>query len=367
MKTQIKRVALAIALLGTFNTQLSTALAQGSLTPPAAPAPTMKSLDQIEARTPISSAPFNISQPGSHFLTTNVTVSSGNAITIATNGVTLDLNGFTISSTEASPTGAGILLNNGLKNITILNGHIRGSVTNDGSGVYSGKGFGCGIIGNFPVNVVVSRVSVSGCLYCGIYLGIGDSTVVESCTVRTVGNDGIVASTIKTSSAVDCGGNAIYGDQVSDCRGQSTGSGNGVVANAIAQNCYGYSSDGDGVVVHSSAQNCYGVSSSGDGIYASYTVQNCYGSSLIGNGVVANIALDCYGRSYISYGVDANTAQNCYGRSYSSYGVYAYRIAIGCFGYSDYGTGLYAFIANVCSGDTLFGTALSTPHNVNSF
>jgi hypothetical protein len=42
-------------------------LAQGSLTPPpGAPAPTMKTLDQIEARTPISSAPFTISAPGSY-------------------------------------------------------------------------------------------------------------------------------------------------------------------------------------------------------------------------------------------------------------------------------------------------------------
>src|SRR6185295_16428367 len=86
-------------LFSTLNPQLSTALAQGPLTPPGAPAPTMKTLDQVEARTLISSAPFTISQPGSYYLTANLTVSSGNAITIAASGVTLDLNGFTISST----------------------------------------------------------------------------------------------------------------------------------------------------------------------------------------------------------------------------------------------------------------------------
>ena len=47
----------------------STAFPQGSLTPPGAPAPTMKSLDQIEARTPISSAPFTINASGSYYLT----------------------------------------------------------------------------------------------------------------------------------------------------------------------------------------------------------------------------------------------------------------------------------------------------------
>src|SRR6188768_715136 len=89
----------ALILFSTINSQLLT-FAQGSLTPPAgAPAPVMKSLDQIEARTPISSAPFTITAPGSYYLIGNLSVSSGNAIVIATNDVTLDLNGFTISST----------------------------------------------------------------------------------------------------------------------------------------------------------------------------------------------------------------------------------------------------------------------------
>ncbi len=44
MKTQLKLAALALAL-STVNSQLSSAFAQGSLTPPGAPAPVMKSLD----------------------------------------------------------------------------------------------------------------------------------------------------------------------------------------------------------------------------------------------------------------------------------------------------------------------------------
>jgi len=46
---------------------LATLFAQGPLTPPGAPAPTMKTLAQIETRTPISSAPFTISQSGSYY------------------------------------------------------------------------------------------------------------------------------------------------------------------------------------------------------------------------------------------------------------------------------------------------------------
>ena len=74
--------AAAIALLLTCNLQPPALLAQGSLTPPGPPALTMKTLQQVEPRVPISSAPFTISQPGSYYLTTNLTVSGGDAITL---------------------------------------------------------------------------------------------------------------------------------------------------------------------------------------------------------------------------------------------------------------------------------------------
>jgi hypothetical protein len=71
----------------------------------------MKSLDQIEARTAITGAgAVVISQAGSYYLTRNITVSSGDAITIGANNVTLDLNGFAISSTAPSATGRAIVL-----------------------------------------------------------------------------------------------------------------------------------------------------------------------------------------------------------------------------------------------------------------
>ena len=69
-------------------------------------------------------------------------MNSGDAIDINVSGVTLDLNGFTISSTAPSATvlAYAILLNNGPSDVTIFNGHILSGVTNNGSSVYSGCG-----------------------------------------------------------------------------------------------------------------------------------------------------------------------------------------------------------------------------------
>jgi hypothetical protein len=293
-----------LVLLSAFSLPLS-AFSQGSLTPPGAPAATMMTLDQVyarlDSRTAITNATstYTITVPGSYYLTTNLTVSSGYGIGISVSGVTLDLNGFTISSTLASASYVGILLSTPLSDITIVNGHIRSGVTNNGSGFAAGIGYPS----IPPTNVMVSKVSVSGVLANGINLGTGNTTAVEACTVTTAGSVGISASTIKDSVATDCF-NAISGDQVADCRG--IGVGNGVIANGVAQNCYGQSSGSltTGVHVSGSALNCYGTnSSSGTGLSATIA-QNCIGSSASGIGLQATIANSClvgHGTTNITY------------------------------------------------------------------
>jgi hypothetical protein len=351
----------AALLLSTLNSQLSTARAQGSLTPPGAPTTTMKTLAQVEPRTPISSAPFTITNSGSYYLTTNLTVSSGDGITIAATGVTLDLNGFTIASTVASAFGYGILLNGTSGNITIFNGHIRSGVTTNGSGVYSGSGFGWGIgwVGSAPVNVVVSKVSVVGVLYDGIHLATGSANAVEACTVTTAGGYGIYASSIKGSVASGCGNSAIFGDQVTDCQGVSSGS-YGVYA-VNAHNCYGASTSGSGLGADT-AENCEGISSNSIGVFASKTAQNCYGSSISNHGILAGTAQNCYGSSGAAHGISATVAANCYGTSSSGVGLGA-NTALNCRGYA-YGSspGLSAFMANSCYGNSTSVPGLSTTY-----
>ena len=85
----------------------------------------MMTLSQIEPRTPISSSPYTISNPGSYYLTTNIVgVSSQNGINISANNVTLDLNGFSLQGISSAING--ISIQTGYTNVTVRNGTISG-------------------------------------------------------------------------------------------------------------------------------------------------------------------------------------------------------------------------------------------------
>jgi hypothetical protein len=310
----------ASVLLSSLNPQLSTVFAQGSLTPPDAPAPTMKSLSEIEPRIAITNSGLaTITRPGSYYLTTNVTVSAGHGINIQTDNVTLDLNGFTVASTapSAAAGGSGILIGDEgnpqqRRNITIQNGFIRGGVTNN-AGVFDGPGFQNGIYYATisPQNVRIANVSIEGVYGQGILLG-QNATIVESCAIRTAGLNGISAASVSHSTAHDCGIGGIGAKAADHCQG-STVSGIGVSA-TTAHNCHGTSTSGTGLSA-TTANNCIGVSTSGIGLQAT-TANNCHGTSSSANGLVANVAIGCYGTSGTTIGLRAFIANSCNGSGF---------------------------------------------------
>ena len=282
------------------------AFAQGPLTPPpGAPAPLMKSLDQIEARIPLvagqpgvsidANGGITISASGSYYLTGNRTVSTGNGILINSSGVSVDLNGFSLISTSSTNTGIGISINSNTKDIAIFNGHIRGAVSNNG-GTYTGNGFNDGI--NAPaggvMNVHVRNVTVSGCKTKGIELEAtsGISNVVESCVVRTVGSRGIAANLVSHCAATECGAGAISGDVVSDCTARSTGA--SAIDAEIVQNCHAVGAI-KGIIAVRSVTNCYGEGLAADaGILCTFgTTSFSQGKSATGLAIYSAIAIGC--------------------------------------------------------------------------
>ncbi len=225
------------------------ALAQGTLTPAAAPAATMRTLDQLDARTPlgtpgqVTTSTITIDQPGSYVLVGDITVSAGNGIEILSRSVTLDLNGFTISSTAATPEGTGILLGNVdhyIRNIRITNGRIVSgavySFTNAHGVSFAGPGFISGIApGAFGVSIAlgvrIDNVAVSGVPSIGIYADA--QSRVTRCQVRTCGNGGITATVVQDCQAFECIG-GINGELVFDSISQIVRGYAGIHATSLA-------------------------------------------------------------------------------------------------------------------------------------
>jgi parallel beta-helix repeat protein len=324
----------------------SVLLAQGSLTPPGAPAATMKTLDQVEPRAPIpgGASAFNITAPGSYYLTGNITVPNGHGIVIDASDVTLDLMGHTIA-TNATGTGDGVQVSIGHERVTILNGIARG-FTNGFSATFASASrleklhaTGCthigvdggpgGVLIDCEVTQMVGAVNISA---VGIHAG--DGSTVSRCTVyNSVCNSGLkagFASVITNcsvfSNTVAKGINADTGSTVAFCaarsnshsasssfgievgdkcnvlgctssdNGSNNGSPNGstgggihALTGAVVKDCIVAGNRGDGIQVATSClvanNHCDGNGNSGDGagIHATADANRIDGNSVIDN------------------------------------------------------------------------------------
>jgi hypothetical protein len=152
--------------------------AQGPLIPPGPPAPAYKTLQQVEPRIPIASLPYTINQPGSYYLTTNLTgVASQPGITITSDNVTIDLNDHALVGVAQALDG--LRVEGTRTNITIRNGSLQN---------WPGDGVDASSAVNSQLrNLVAARNAGAG-------LRAGEGSVVIACSARTNTLDGIVAS-----------------------------------------------------------------------------------------------------------------------------------------------------------------------------
>ncbi|MGJ8676528.1 MAG: right-handed parallel beta-helix repeat-containing protein [Akkermansiaceae bacterium] len=205
----------------------SLALAQtgGSLAPPiGSPSPTYKTLDQVEARTPLvdgaagvsidANGTITILAAGSYYLTGNLNIiADAHGILISNNDVTVDLNGFNINGTATSLSYAGVNARGtsaaSLTNVTIKNGSIRG--------------FGYSVRFRYVKNSSIHQVSCSNPSLYGIYLDgsnaeCSGNSILE-CSISNSTNQGIYlngffgecsGNSISSCSIIDSGSEGIF-------------------------------------------------------------------------------------------------------------------------------------------------------------
>ena len=213
-----KLMKVGTALLAIVATIMVPALTvAGNLEPTAPPGPTMKTLDEVEPRTPIKAGdlPMTINTPGSYYLAENITTTTG-GIDIYADGVSLDLSGFTL----AGGTGDGIYIE--ANNVSVTNGTITGW---DNSGV-NGLEASNSIFTNL-------RLYNNG----GDGLSSGNGSIIKDCVARDNTNTGISGE-------------------------------NGVVVS----NCIAYSNSNDGIRVSDDAivRGCTALQNTNDGIQIRY-------------------------------------------------------------------------------------------------
>src|SRR5829696_7867050 len=277
--------------------------AQGNLTPPGAPAPMMKTLQQVEPRIPISVPGLMITSSGSYYLTTNIIAPSGNGMTILTNNVTVDLNGFMLLGPGSA---SAIVVSGARTNIVVRNGAIRGwgnAVTassvegsrfegllishNVGSGVRMGSYctvYGCNIYTNGGLGVQASTgAQIADCVVAlnGLRgIEVSEAGNIRNCTARRNGSDGIYANS---------------GSVVTDCLTEFNGGSGIVIDRGSVRNCTARGNVLNGIDAFISCQiignHCLINGNGGDGAGINSGVG---GHRIEGNNVVSNDrGIDC--------------------------------------------------------------------------
>ena len=293
----LARAALTLLAAGGV---ISTLVWAGPLNPPSgAVSSTYKTLTEVEPRIAINSTNtpgdadslFKITQPGSYYLTGNITgVIGKHGIEIAASGVSIDLNGFSLVGVASMGAFDGIYASVfGLTNLAVVNGSIR-NWGQDGIDFFSQTAYACRIesvvaTGNAEIGFSVhSRSVISHCTSNGgtkcIYAI--SACAIHDCAVSAASQQGmliqhgcVVTSSVANGNAD--GFNVNGGTTVTDCAAyQNTGI--GFMANDGTEivHCTSSSNNLDGIkcasgctiVGNACSSNGIGGANEGAGIHA---------------------------------------------------------------------------------------------------
>ncbi|MEZ6165562.1 MAG: right-handed parallel beta-helix repeat-containing protein [Phycisphaerales bacterium] len=208
---------------------------------------------------------FKISQPGSYYLTQNVTgVASRHGIEIAASRVTIDLNGFQLAGIAGSRHGIATTAS-GLTDIEICNGTVTGWGESgiDTSSVNTQNS----VIRNIRSNMNAQRG-----------LDIGAGSLIEGCTVHN-----------NLSGGVDAQNRCIIARTTAH---NNTGRGIATAFTSVVTECVSTENTTDGIAINggSVVNRCSVVSNTGNGIFVSSggIVENCNCRNNLGDGILVS-------------------------------------------------------------------------------
>lgn len=220
----------------------------GPIDPPSGPVgPTYKTLSEVEPRTAINeiNTPgdalglFKITQPGSYYLTDNITgVAGKHGIEIASRGVTIDLGGFTLLGVPGSLDGI-TSTSSDHRETAILNGTIRS---------WGGDGVDLRGIGGRVQNVMANFNGERG-------IFVNDFFTIRNCQAAGNGVDGFrldAGTTVMECIAVANGRHGfdlVAGNIASDCVADgNTGSGFSALSDNVVTGCVSIENLSDGIL-----------------------------------------------------------------------------------------------------------------------
>lgn len=326
-----RRVLLGIAGLAGAALAGQAATAGSLDPPPGAVAPTGKTTDQIEPRIDLLNAPaaanvtsnstthYIINNPGSYYLSGNLTVSKTTGILILAPSVTLDLCGFEISG---SATSSGVVVALSANCATVRNGKLSGL----GNGVNAHNAYAC----------TFSRLTATACQYVG--LGLSSNGLAELCEAFSNFSDGIAVDPSFTLGGQSC--------VVTDC----VAAGNGGYAFCVNSG--------------STLTRC--VVSKNSGNYSIYTNDNC---------ILTDCDASLSGTPTFGINTAIQVGENCTLtrcsaiHNYATNGIWLHRgcIATECIANANIGPGSGTFSAGfVLSDDTVVLRACTAAFNASA-